>query len=242
MVYYIAIIGTRGDVSKEKIVYTKHQYEKMLTLSEEYIQSLPYAYSEICLLSGGCSFSDHIVITLFNKAKQEYTPFHSLIIFSPAKWDKIHKRYLLSSNRTAKELNSLHEEFSKRLLRNTLEEIDEIQKHPNVTFDASSYSYLQRNRKIAETCKDVLIAFGWKESIDKLLLSGTRKTWDLAKNTKLKKYFKIPEKEVLEYMIEDEELDNFVLEYDEKRRTTNSAITSSDNPTTSTIELLHFIE
>lgn len=262
MVYYIGIIGTRGDVPKEKIIYTKDQYEKIVTISEEYIQSLPYANSEICLVSGGCSFSDHIVITLFNKAKQEYIPFHSLIIFSPSKWDKVNKRYLISYSKTAKELNLLHDTFSKRLSRNTLAEIDEIQKDSTVMFDETSFTYLQRDKKIADKCQDVLIAFGWKESINKILFGGTKKTWDLAKNTKIKKYFKIPDKDI-EYIIEDENLDNFILEYNEKKiensndiddnttqDSTNSIIdinpiisnTTTSTTTTTDVHLIHFIE
>jgi hypothetical protein len=213
MVFYtIGIIGSRGDVYQENLYYTKELYDKLVCYTRNLIKTLGYTRnSEIQLISGGCSFIDHIIITLYNEAKLTSDPYHSLIIYSPCRWNSIDMKFHSSSsdhhnynNYIGEFLNKLHRNFSERLMRNTLVEINDIQKNNNVFFDSSSNSFQCRNYKIASSCKDVLIAFGWKESINEIFNSGTKITWNLCNQCRVKKYISIN-------TIQDKDKDIFIV-------------------------------
>ena len=115
----IAIIGSRGDSKKHDtfVSYGRQIYDAMVFTTLEKIHSLGYRNHEVDLISGGCSFSDHIAITLFSMGKYTLNdPFKSLTIYSPCKWDKRNCQFYESaSNQCGKILNSLHREFSYRI-------------------------------------------------------------------------------------------------------------------------------
>ena len=141
----IAIIGPRGNTTNRNIhssPYTIDTYNSMCSVVIDKIKSLGYSNTEVDLISGGCSFSDHVAITCFNLFSTTSTPFKSLTIYSPCQWNYVSKCYLekqntihqrdrYTKNSCAVLLNSLHREFSNQCydsdsLYHFIEEIQEL--------------------------------------------------------------------------------------------------------------------
>lgn len=117
------------------------------------------------LISGGSIWCDHLAVTLYLTGK-----ISELTLHLPDSWSFETKTFagVTSSGRT---LNKLHEQFSKSLGWNTLDDIDQaLRKGARYTV---SGHFFDRNTLIAQNC-DVLYAIVIK---DTEMTPGTFDTW-----------------------------------------------------------------
>ena len=150
-------------------------YNDMLQKATADIDRLSFGNSKsVTLISGGAALSDHVAIDLFLKGLVK-----NLILHLPCKWDE--KRCCHYDNgdddwktNPGKLSNSLHEQFSKQLQKNSLNEIQlAIDKGATVIIGKG---YFDRNLKIAKESQG-LIAF----TFDTEMTPGTKHTWDHCK-------------------------------------------------------------
>jgi hypothetical protein len=149
---------------------TKHIIEKEFKLNP----------NEICLISGGAAWSDHIVVLLY---LEKYVK--NAVIFSPCEWDLKKKRFNDVKKHThdvGKIANLYHKQFSEKIKKNSLEQIHRaIEK--GMIFDTTTYGFKNRNTSVSKS--DYVIAFSWDEN--KPIRGGTADTWNKSK-TKMKFY------------------------------------------------------
>jgi hypothetical protein len=132
-------------------------------------------YENVELVSGGAGWMDHIAVTLFLDKST-----NGLELYLPCKWDG--DKFLdtgASSWRTnpGRTANQYHREFSRKLERNTLDEIAQAKAAGARLVEGTGFH--ARNSQIAANC-DVLIAFTWGNGPEPKD-GGTLDTWKKCK-------------------------------------------------------------
>lgn len=165
----VAIIGTAGRDKNDK--YDLIVYNKMINKCKEIIEhDFKLKPENILLVSGGASFSDHLVVDLY---LQNYTKAK---LYLPAMWDSDKKQYIENDNKYdyGRISNYHHKTFSNITGKNSLIELDNAIKN-NLDIDVNNLGFKNRNSCIAQS--DYLIAFGFgKGTIP--TSPGTMDTWN----------------------------------------------------------------
>lgn len=167
----IAIIGPARDWVEGK------RYQNMVAAVETMIESAGYSWSQVELVSGGSSFSDHVAVTLYLKYREKGATLH---LHLPADF----KDGRFASTRAGCLLNHIHLVFSEKCLSKK-SSLDEIALARKLGAKLSVYGgMMQRNRAVAMT--PILIAFSatWdaKTGVTGPPKSGgTYRTWSMAK-------------------------------------------------------------
>lgn len=167
----IAIIGPARDWVDGK------RYQKMVAAVETMIVSAGYSWSQVELVSGGSSFSDHVAVTLFLKYREKDATLH---LHLPADF----KNGRFTSTGAGCLLNQIHLAFSEKCLGEK-SSLDEILLARKLGAKFSIYNgMMQRNRAVALT--PILIAFSatWDKKTGVTgppKSGGTYRTWLMAK-------------------------------------------------------------
>jgi hypothetical protein len=182
----LAVIGSAGRYDDQLFV-TEDVYDKMLYLLEDYILELD---EEIILVSGGASFSDHLIVTTYlaNTIKKDL-PIKGIELHLPSEWDYIQQEY--SHDGAGKTSNYWHKNFSKKVLGyiyNSLEEIDTLVKSSNDDVKIFFYNgFKKRNLVVGNV--DVLLAFT-ASATDNPKPGGTAHTWRHS-DAKIRKHYNL---------------------------------------------------
>ena len=170
----IGIIGSCGKNGAMRKVRTEN-YLNMINSAREDVKRLSFQNPKtVTLVSGGAALSDHIAVELFLNDVVK-----GLVLHLPCKWDETKCKFIDNGEDNWKTnpgriSNNLHEKFSKRLNKNSLNEIQmAIDKGATVVI---AKSFWDRNLKIAKE-SDALIAF----TFEKEMTPGTKHTWDACK-------------------------------------------------------------
>lgn len=176
----IGIIGSCGKNGTIQKRINSHNYESMINKAKDNIKRLTSSQNnahdanQVTLISGGASLSDHIAVELFN---EDFVG--GLILHFPCTWDEINCKFEDNGcsdwrKNNGKLTNDLHEQFSTRLRKNSLSEIQMAMDKGAQVFVGKNY--WDRNMNIAKEC-DALIAF----TFDKTMTPGTKYTWNACK-------------------------------------------------------------
>jgi len=166
----VAIIGPCG---RGGIKYTKETFNKMITCARGFIGTFNSKVTEIELVSGGSSLSDHVAVRLFLMGVA-----NRLTLYIPDDWDAEHKCF--GDHHEGETLNILHKTFSSRIDVDTLDEIAlAIAKGATIKVVKG---FKNRNMKIAQST--VLLAFT-PEGGDTPITPGTLDTWNKHKGCKI---------------------------------------------------------
>jgi hypothetical protein len=152
----LAVIGSAGRYDDQLFV-TENVYDKMLCLLEDYIIELG---EEIILVSGGASFSDHLIITTyFANMISKDLPIKGIELHLPSKWNSRQQEYVHDG--AGKTSNSWHKKFSRKVLGDlydSLEDIDTLVKTSNENVKIFFYNgFKERNLVVGNV--DALLAF-----------------------------------------------------------------------------------
>lgn len=168
----IGIIGTAGR-SKENPL-TLENYEKMIEKAKEFINEKVQDIDEVCFISGGAAWSDHIAVELYldkDFLKEKRKNIH---LYFPCEWDEKQKMFLDNGKFSFKEnpgktANYYHQKFSKIIGKNSFLELDQIQKFSSQVV----FGFFERNTEIAKN-SEILIAFSQSDQLS----PGTLDTWN----------------------------------------------------------------
>lgn len=161
----IAIIGSAGR-DKDAAKFTRDMFEKMV----EHVQQLisREEAKEICLVSGGSSWSDHVAVALFLRGKVQRLEIHL-----PCGFDANKRQFCKSPIATT--LNRLHCVFSKVAGIDSLGELRDAlcAFYCQPKFHRGFYA---RNVEVGRSV-DLMVAFSWSEG-DHPVEGGTAYTWN----------------------------------------------------------------
>lgn len=163
---------TVGVVGPHRVRHSSNDsntFEQMVTKAIYCIrETFNLEMQRVCLISGGSSWADHIAIELFNAGL-----VHSLVLHLPCEF----KDCIFDDPRqvmVASTMNTIHTEFSQRLVRFSLREIKTaVAKGAVIKVHAG---FLHRNRAIAHESQ-YLIAFTSTQGGEPGT-RGTRSTWN----------------------------------------------------------------
>ena len=163
----VAIIGSAGR-NEWAAKMSKSLFLKMVQAAHEAIIALKLKPENVCLVSGGAAWSDHVAVKLFQKGG-----FGDLELHLPCAWQKTR---FDPENSFGIRSNELHAEFSEKMEIDSLKEIQlsgaEIHEHQG---------FFPRNNQIAKA--PYLIAFSW--GVSKPEEGGTKYTWNKCKGKKV---------------------------------------------------------
>lgn len=175
----IGIIGTAGrreDGPKmSKDLYLRMCRYAQAEINDQMLAGSMYNPNEVCLVSGGAAWSDHVAVTLFLVGTAQH-----LRLYLPCAWDhdncQFHDMGPKSPGRVA---NYYHSLFSKQIgIRpcQSLYTLDElITSYKKGFFYSCHDGFHARNLLVGQV--DILIAFTWGEG-DTPKDGGTAHTWN----------------------------------------------------------------
>jgi len=169
----VSIIGSAGrklDASR----MTASLYDQMVKECEQTILDMKLEPQNVRLVSGGAAWSDHVAVTLFLSGKYE-----GLTLHLPCEWDSSMRSFATNAFshwvlNPGKPANLLHAQFSDKLGRNTLAEL-EAARSKGATL-VTHNGFHKRNDHVARS--QYLLAFSWGQSDSPPEDGGTRYTWD----------------------------------------------------------------
>ncbi len=171
----VSVIGCAGRRS-DAIRMTFGLYNRMVDRCRQVISGL-IEPGGVHLVSGGAAWSDHIAVTLFLSGE-----FAGLTLHLPCQLTA-HGFAETSSSHWAQNpgrlANMLHRQFSEKLGRDTLRELNEARER-GARIEVHN-GFHARNNKVAQS--PYLIAFSWGENGSPPRDGGTRYTWDRAHGT-----------------------------------------------------------
>ncbi|AGF85463.1 hypothetical protein QJ854_gp319 [Moumouvirus goulette] len=165
----LAIIGFSGRDNKSFILTEEHynwMIDNVMCYVKEVLNMKP---ADIILVSGGSSWSDHIAVSLFLTGE-----FNQLHLYLPVDYDKNFSKYY--NNYQGSLLNSLHENFGKKINKNTLQDLKLAMTKNNCKLMVYN-GFFKRNTAIANSC-DHIIAFSLSDKPS----GGTLDTWNKIKH------------------------------------------------------------
>lgn len=169
--YYISIIGTSGRDNNPLL--TKELFTIVYNHCENIIKNIKK--NNICLVSGGAPWIDHIAVKLFNNKI-----VNNLILYTPAEFiggKFVEKNRKYDGGRI---LNYYHSKFSEIMEYNTLNDINDAINN-GCEIDSLSDNLFERNSEIAKS--NYLIAYTFGENIPES--KGTLDTWNKCKTNKV---------------------------------------------------------
>ena len=113
---YVGVIGSAGRGADQGFV-TADNFSKMVDatlvmISEKFAQD-----EQICLVSGGAAFADHVAVALWNKfhAESENKNIKKLVLFLPSPWnhDAQNPQFEALNHSDGRIANFYHAQFSK---------------------------------------------------------------------------------------------------------------------------------
>jgi hypothetical protein len=134
--------------------------------------------TDIILVSGGSSFSDHIAVSLY----LEKIEFDKLILYLPCKWENLKFKDNGNTNcltNPGKYLNYLHKVFFDYFRIDSLSDINLAIRNKAIIKDNYN-GFHSRNREVAKS--EYVIAFSYTDDVTE---GGTLFTWKLAKGKKI---------------------------------------------------------
>lgn len=144
---YVSVIGSSG----KGMTMTHDLYKKMYTVMEASIKAVldsqRLGWDRLCLVSGGCSLTDHLAVSLFLAHQTK------LILHLPAKWtgtgflDTGAKHWATNPGRV---LNNHHSKFSKAVGIDSLKEIQASISQGAYVFDTYK-GFHNRNTAVAQS-------------------------------------------------------------------------------------------
>lgn len=163
----VAIIGTSGRDGAASKRLTSELFDRMVAACHERIIEQHPDVAQVCLVSGGAAWADHVAVELFLTKG-----YGVLELCLPCGWDGEHHEFTnLPTTQCASTANSLHRAFSRVLKRNTLQDISRAQERGAIlTFHNG---FLARNNLVARTPWVIALTFGKKQPDS----SGTTYTW-----------------------------------------------------------------
>lgn len=117
----------------------------------------------VCLVSGGSSWSDHVAVALYLEGS-----YAALTLHLPSEWLSVESKY----DNKGRRLNELHSQFSDETKTNTLDEIQKAKDRGAHFFIHDGF--FKRNDEVAKSSK--LIAFSWGTE-GHPISKGTAYTW-----------------------------------------------------------------
>lgn len=172
----VSVIGCAGKQEEGKKMHAC-LFENMVQRARELLAELEVTPDRIRLVSGGAAWADHVAVALYLTGS-----YGGLVLHMPCEWDESKQRFLTNSHfhwskNPGKLANMLHEQFSKRLHRNSLAEIEQarVSGVELITYQG----FHQRNDVVARSSH--LLAFTWSEEDSPPEKGGTRYTWNKAK-------------------------------------------------------------
>ena len=175
----VTIIGTAGR-KEDACKMDKDIYDKMVKASMYVIEThFKLKMETVTLVSGGAAWSDHVAVKLYNMNKVK-----DLILYLPCEWEQGKYRdtgerdWKVNPGRTS---NYYHEQFSKKIGENTLEQI-ELAYKKGAKIITQYNGFHNRNSKVAQS--DYVIAFTWGED-NEPKEGGTLFTWKLCNGYKV---------------------------------------------------------
>jgi len=157
----ISIIGCAGR-NHQEVKMTSDLYEKMYAKCKSTIKQLGFSMDKIHLVSGGSAWSDHLAIDLFLKYGKKGC---QLTLHLPCAWNGNE----FGKGSCGRTLNLLHESFSAKTNKRTLNEIKKAIARGAKVIQYSSF--YERNIMVGKS--NYLIAFTWNN----LTSGGTKHTW-----------------------------------------------------------------
>jgi hypothetical protein len=168
----VAIIGTAGRGADADSLLSRETFERMARRASEIIlNEWKFDTSALTLVSGGSAWCDHVAVDLFlNDAKFQHS---KLLLYLPCKFSKkfIDEK---SWHGCGSVLNELHQNFSAKLGRSSLADIQLASQKAGATIDATSCGFFARNIRVGRV--DRMIAFSAGAG-NRPTDGGTAHTW-----------------------------------------------------------------
>jgi hypothetical protein len=163
----LAVIGTSGryDLDSKKLSH-KHIIWMMDNIKIYIEEVLNTTCNNVILVSGGSAWADHVAICLYNENN-----FNGLELYLPTDFNLETKKYC--NTHCGCILNDLHAKFTQKTNMNSLKQIANIHKNPNVKINILK-GFFSRNTAIAKSC-DHLVAFTFHTKNP--TKGGTADTW-----------------------------------------------------------------
>jgi len=189
----VSIIGSARKIDIPIDVKAIDVYTAMCNVAYNIItKTFKLSIDEVQLVSGGAAWSDHIVVTLFNKYE-----FKSGTLYLPCKFIQLSNgRYQYEDTgehnwrvNPGKVSNYYHSKFKQATGIDSLNEIGQLSNNSNFKLDTSSFGFHNRNTDVAKS--QYMIAFSMASGLEPND-GGTLDTWK--KSTSIKKiHIAIPE-------------------------------------------------
>jgi len=167
----VAVIGTAGRNGLGSRLDIKTLYLMMLETRRIIEEEFGLDDSQVCLVSGGSSWSDHIAVRLFLSGT-----FGGLRLHLPTRWRKG-----FDDSKTGKAISYYHSIFSNAVKSNTIGEIQLALDKGGVGLEYQGF--FERNDGIARE-SDYMIAFSFGEGKEPEKRSGTYYTWSRCKGVR----------------------------------------------------------
>lgn len=182
----VSIIGTSGrkeDESKMTLEIQKEMKRRAIEIIEN---TFKLEWKDVILVSGSAAYADHIAVELFLEKQNDGT---KLNLYLPCNFvETSDKKHQFEDNKKArfwenpgKTSNFYHEKFSKKIGRNTLEEIY-IASTKGAILNSDYFGFSNRNEKVSKS--DYMIAFTWGD-LSNPKSGGTKFTWDRSEGIKV---------------------------------------------------------
>ncbi len=192
MVIKIAIIGTAGrkadgvkmshDLFESVVHHAKHQIERIVVERNSSLE-------DICLVSGGSAWIDHVAVRLFLEAYLGLkSAYGGLQLYLPCKIEVKGPRIFFDySSDCGRRLQQLHHLFAAKVSPcfNPMQDIVVAQSLGGV-IDTSNRGFHARNNLVADV--DIILAYTWGDCLDKPADGGTADTWGKSR-AKIKLHF-----------------------------------------------------
>ncbi len=180
----ISIIGSaspKQNINHDQLL-TPDRWNQMVDKAEHYIMTeISPDWSQINLVSGGSSWSDHIAVYLYNRHPEAYLTLHL-----PCRWDHLTNQFVDNgasnwSINPGKTLNVFHQRFSQRIDHNSLADIRclmlDNQSHVNIVSNHKGFH--ARNLVVGQSQYLLAFSFATGSQPDD---GGTLYTWNHAKS------------------------------------------------------------
>jgi len=189
--YKVGIAGSAGrKEDAEKL--DRHIWLKMRDKVMDYLDNnIPEDYDQVCLISGGAAWSDHLAVSIFNSGYSfgKTKPCDLVLClpcyFRSAEFDT--SRGTANQRKTAHTANYYHDKFEEKTGEHSLQQIYIALQ--NGAHQMVRDGFFERNKEVAKLATDLLLAFTFKQG-NEPKQGGTLHTWRMSR-AKERKHFNI---------------------------------------------------
>lgn len=180
----VAIIGTAGR-KEDAVKMTKAVFDGMVREARRVLhEEWKLEPGQVRLVSGGAAWADHVAVTLWlqQQTDADALPYAGLQLYLPTTFESNGQLSRATDNGShdwranpGQLMNYQHMQFSQKLGRNTLYEIEQARAF-GATLTTGN-GFMARNKQVA-ALTDRVIAFTWGESTTQPKDGGTLHTWN----------------------------------------------------------------